>query len=153
MVTLNSLRLSHTLAMRLPALPEAVFPLLCPVREAEWLRGWEARMVYSVSGVAEPGCVFTTPGLWGPEWVWVISRHEPAQAVQFIIHAPGSHVTVLDIRMEADPAGTRADWTYTLTALDPGQEASHRGYMAGTQKRLLDLENRLVHFLRSGDCL
>jgi hypothetical protein len=32
--------------------PDRVFPLLCPVRERDWLEGWEADMVYSASGVA-----------------------------------------------------------------------------------------------------
>ena len=148
-----SLRLSHTHVMRLPSPPETVFPLLCPIREAEWLDGWEARMVHSVSGLAEPGCVFTTPGLAGGEWVWVISRHDPAEAVQFVVLAPGSHVTVLDIRLEAEAGGTRASWTYALTALDPGQGAFHRGYMAATPQRLVDLEAKLAHFLHSGECL
>lgn len=152
-----ALRLQHTHAMHLPAPPEAVFPLLCPVREREWLEGWEARLVHTASGVAEPGCVFTTPGLDGgldgAEWIWVVSRHEASRAVQFVVHAPGSHVTVLDILLEPEAGGTRATWTYTLTALDPGRGAFHRGYMAGTPARLVGLEARLAHFLRTGRCL
>jgi hypothetical protein len=34
------------------ASPEIVFPLLCPVREAEWVPDWKYRMIYSQSGVA-----------------------------------------------------------------------------------------------------
>jgi hypothetical protein len=130
-----------------------VFPVLCPVREAEWLSGWEARLVHSASGRAEPGCVFTTPGLDGADWVWVTSRHEAPRAVQFVVHAPGSPVTVLDILLEPAPGGTRAAWTYTLTALEAEREPFHREYMAGTPRRLLDLEARLAHFLRTGTCL
>lgn len=152
-----ALRLQHSHTMHLPAPPERVFPLLCPVRERDWLEGWEARMVHSASGVAEPGCVFTTPdldgGLDGAEWIWVVSRHEASQAVQFVVHAPGSHVTVLDIQLETEEGGTRAAWTYTLTALDPGREAFHREYMAATPARLVGLEARLAHFLRAGCCL
>lgn len=149
----TSLRLVHTHVMHLASPPEAVFPLLCPVREAEWLEGWEARMVHSASGLAEPGAVFTTPGLDGAEWVWTLSRHEPARAVQFVVHAPGSHVTVLDLGLEPEGAGARVRWTYSLTALDPGREAFHRAYMAGTPVRLVALEARLAHFLRTGACL
>ena len=153
MSTVDSLHLSHTQAMRLPAPPEAVFPLLCPVREAEWLRGWTARMVHSRSGLAERGCVFTTPGHGAPDWIWVVTRHEAARAVQFIVLAPDSHVTQLDITLESEPTGTRATWTYALTALDPVKDADHRAYMAGTPGRILDLEARLAHFLRAGSCL
>lgn len=42
------------------AKPEVVFPLLCPVREAEWLDGWNCRMIYSVGGLVEEGAVFST---------------------------------------------------------------------------------------------
>ena len=37
--------------------PEVVFPLLCPVREYEWLEDWTCEMVFSESGVAEEDCV------------------------------------------------------------------------------------------------
>jgi len=37
------------------ARPDVVFPLLCPVREAEWLDGWDYKMIYSESGVVEEG--------------------------------------------------------------------------------------------------
>lgn len=153
MSTVDALHLSHTQAMRLPAPPEVVFPLLCPIREAEWLRGWTARMVHSRSGVAERGCVFTTPGHGGPERVWVVTRHEAPRAVQFIVLTPDSHLTQLEIALEPDPEGTRALWVYTLTALEPGKEADHRAYMADTPGRILDLEARLAHFLRTGNCL
>lgn len=58
----NHMRRTMHGTMRHPAPLERVFPLLCPVREREWLQGWDATMVCSESGVAEPGCVFTTVG-------------------------------------------------------------------------------------------
>jgi hypothetical protein len=149
----TSLRLSHTHVMHLPSPPATVFPLLCPVREGEWLEGWEARMIHSASGLAEPGCLFTTPGFDGTDWVWVISRHEPPVAVQFVVHAPGSHATVLDIALEPEGEGARVRWTYTLTALNLEREAFHREYMAATPGRLEGLEARLAHFLQTGCCL
>ena len=39
---------------------EKVFPLLCPVREYEWIDGWSCRLVHSESGFAEKGAIFTT---------------------------------------------------------------------------------------------
>jgi hypothetical protein len=48
------------------ATPERVFPLLCPVREYEWLDSWHCRMVYSESGVAEDNCIFETDLKEGP---------------------------------------------------------------------------------------
>jgi hypothetical protein len=42
------------------ATPDQVFPLLCPVREKEWLENWQYQMLYSESGLAETGAVFAT---------------------------------------------------------------------------------------------
>ena len=38
--------------------PSTVFDLLCPVKEAEWLDGWDYTLLHSESGLAEEGCVF-----------------------------------------------------------------------------------------------
>ena len=51
--------------------PKAVFPQLCPTREADWIDGWIADLIYTESGYAELDCILTTPennvlgaGLW-----------------------------------------------------------------------------------------
>ncbi len=51
--------LVRSYVQRIDASPEAVFPLLCPVREGEWLEGWAetCEVIWSASGLAEPGCV------------------------------------------------------------------------------------------------
>ncbi len=41
--------------MKIDACPEVVFPLLSPVREAEWIDGWSCEMIHSESGLAEEG--------------------------------------------------------------------------------------------------
>ena len=53
-------RATRSYTQRLVAAPEAVFPLLCPVREADWIDGWDPALVVSSTGVAELDCVFTT---------------------------------------------------------------------------------------------
>jgi hypothetical protein len=57
--------------------PETVFPLLCPVREADWVPGWRYRLIYSESGIAEYGCVFITPNEDGTETTWVVTDYDP----------------------------------------------------------------------------
>lgn len=39
-------RITRTYHQTINAVPETVFPLLCPVREAEWLDGWQYAMIY-----------------------------------------------------------------------------------------------------------
>src|SRR6185312_15911284 len=56
-------RVSRTYTQQLIGSPASVFPLLCPVREADWIQGWDPLLVVSESGVAEPDCAFVTAAL------------------------------------------------------------------------------------------
>ena len=60
MNSFKACRVAHEYTQTNPASPEKVFPLLCPVREADWIPGWRYKLIYSESGVAELGCIFTT---------------------------------------------------------------------------------------------
>ena len=60
MTNFQAQRVTHQFTQTNFAPPETVFPLLCPVREADWVPGWQYRLIYSKSGVAEAGCVFIT---------------------------------------------------------------------------------------------
>jgi hypothetical protein len=71
-------RVTHEYTQNNVALPEKVFPLLCPVREADWVPGWQYRLIYSESGVAEYGCVFLTPNEEDSETTWVVTEYDPA---------------------------------------------------------------------------
>ena len=46
-------RVTRTYTQGLAGTPEVVFPLLCPVREADWIDGWDPVLVASETGVAE----------------------------------------------------------------------------------------------------
>ena len=45
-------RVRRTYRQHLVAPPDAVFPLLCPVRETEWVQGWDPTLVVTASGAA-----------------------------------------------------------------------------------------------------
>lgn len=140
----------HT--MHLSAAPEAVHPLLCPLREEEWIEGWRATIMRSASGVAEEGCVFSTPGPDGPDWLWIIPVHQ-ADHIRFTIHAPGSHATLLDLHLTQGGERTRLDWTYDLVPLTETGEAYIQGYQARFPMAMALLERRLAHFLATGKML
>lgn len=112
-----------------PFPPGSVFPLLCPVREAEWVEGWDPKLVISESGVAEPGCVFVTPADSG-DAIWVTTLHDPeALRVEFVKVTPGETVGEIRIALEEDGAGgTRSAIEYAYTALGPGGEAFVRAF-------------------------
>lgn len=65
--------------------PSTVFPLLCPVREYEWIEPWQCEMLHSETGIAEKNCVFRTrmPGETSDE-VWVISHYDPNTKIEFV---------------------------------------------------------------------
>jgi hypothetical protein len=121
-----ALRLTRQYRQTLLARPERVFPLLCPEREKQWLPGWNARWIYSASGLAEPGAVFATRGTAGhqTEVIWVVAAHCPPAHVHFVRWHPAA--MVVDVRLDLQPAGAGAppdstwlDIRYTFTALSP----------------------------------
>ena len=53
MTAFKPIREIKSYTMKIDALPATIFPLLCPVREYEWIEPWSCDMVFSESGVAE----------------------------------------------------------------------------------------------------
>ena len=101
-------RRSHSYVQTLNASPDDVFPLLCPVREIDWVDGWQPTMVLSRSGVAEPDCIFTIAD-GEREAIWVIIEHHPAtHRVAFIKTIPGFTVGHIRIRLQAHGSQTHA---------------------------------------------
>ena len=100
----------------LNAPPEAVFPLLCPVREYDWLPGWSCELIYSDSGVAEKDCVFrTNPQPGGPS-TWCTTIYEPPRRIEYLVVAQDS-LTRLHVELEPTATGTRLRWTRLFTGL------------------------------------
>jgi hypothetical protein len=151
----NARRELRQATLHLHAAPERVFPLLCPVREHDWLPGWQARIVFTESGFAEKGCVFTTTGDQGNEAVWTVSRHEPGQGVvEFVVVVGGLYVTVLDIALHREADGTRVEWQRTYTPLsEAGERAIASITPEGFAAYLGRLEAQLDHYLATGEAL
>jgi len=111
-------RLIRRYQQTIDASPERVFPLLCPVREREWLPGWACRMVYSQSGLAEPGAVFTTAGELG-ETVWLVSEHVAPRRVAFVRFQPEGLAVWCEIELAPlDDGRSRVSIVYTYTAVN-----------------------------------
>jgi len=134
--------------------PELVFPLLCPVREADWIDEWNSLLVISSTGVAEPDCVFTTPA--SPiEAVWYITRHEPeAGFIEMVKITPSVTACRLTIQVSEALGGSAALVTYSHTSLGPEGDKfvatfSEEYYL----KFMRDWEVRLNHFLKHGTAL
>jgi hypothetical protein len=118
-------RLTRECRQTLHASHERVFPLLCPEREKEWLPGWEARWIHSVSGFAEPRAVFATHHDKGAEIIWVVAEHRPASRVHFVRWHLGTMVVDIELDLSSpQPATTWLDIRYTYTATSPQGDAA-----------------------------
>jgi len=102
----------------LSAPPERVFPLLCPVREYDWIPAWKCEIIYSKSGHAELGCVFTTDfkDHSGPE-TWVVCTYEKNKQIGFV--KTGTHsITRYNVSLEQTQTGSTIQWEQEITGLD-----------------------------------
>ncbi len=118
-------RVTRTYCQTINAAPARVFPLLCPVREAEWLDGWQYTMIYSESGLIEEGAVFSTPHPGEADTVWIVTRHDPRRReIEFTRFTPASRVCVLRVGVRAkDEDKSFVDISYTYTATAPAGNA------------------------------
>jgi hypothetical protein len=148
MNVVEPLRVTRSYTQTLVASPDVVFPLLCPVREAEWIPGWDPLLVVSSSGVVEPDCVFVTPAS-PADAIWYVTRHEPAAAyVEMIKVTPGVTACRLTIRLRRTDEGCDADVSYMHTSLGPQGDDFVRGFTEASYVRAMQQwEARLNHYL------
>jgi hypothetical protein len=147
-------RITHIYTQRLVAPPARVFPLLCPVREADWIHGWNPLLVLSHTGVAEPDCVFVTDAR--PfDAIWYVTRHEPARGfVEMIKITPD--VTACKLTIEVRPAGSgsEADVAYCHTSLGPQGDVFLATFTADYYVQFMrEWEDRMNHYLTHGTAL
>jgi hypothetical protein len=148
-------RVSRSYVQHLVAIPSRVFELLCPVRETDWVNDWRPKVVFSESGVAEPGCVFLTPSI-PDDALWLMTEYDRETCrLQIIKIIPGVVVGTIDIGVEADgDHGSTAHITYAYTsisdhgdrALDEFTEEHFTGFMK-------TWESELNHYLETGRML
>ncbi len=156
MQSFEGLRIARTYTWEIPAAPEEVFPLLCPVRETQWIPGWSCELIYSNSGVAEKGCIFTTSFPGDGEEVWVISRHEPEsghfEAARFV---GGSRVVTVEVSLSSsDGRSTRLVWVQTVTGLDASGNEYLEAVPEQTRQAHMDaLGKMLAHYCETGKML
>ena len=145
---------THTYTQQLLAPPDRVFPLLCPVREADWIVGWDPLLVVSDSGVAERDCVFVTAAQ-PADAVWYITRHEAeAGFVEMIKITPQVTACRLWIQLRSTATGCEADVTYRHTSLGPAGDDFVAGFTADYYAQFMrDWEARMNHYLAQGEAL
>jgi hypothetical protein len=162
-------RIAHEYTQTNPASPERVFPLLCPVREAEWIPGWQYKLIYSDSGVAELGCVFTTQDPPAEEakyssrsnerdpatqeTTWICTDYDPAAfRIGYVWVKPAREATELGIQLSRTADGnTRSHIRFRYTGLSEQGNREVQGYdRAWFETKMRGWETAINHYLTTG---
>lgn len=155
MQIISPVRVTRSYIQKLVAPPETVFPLLCPVREVEWVQGWKPREVYSESGVAERDCIFVMPGE-PADSIWMVTRYEPHRfQLDLVKITPGFTAGKIEIRLwQNSEGGSDAEITYSYTALSRAGGAFVSDFTAAQYQHFMrQWESELNHFLTTGEKL
>lgn len=146
-------RITREYRQTIHATPEKVFPLLCPVREAEWLDGWRYNMIYSESGLVEEGAVFSTPCKDEEDTVWIVTKHDPkTYQVEFVRFTHRSRTCVLKIAVTSkDGNCSYVDVSYTYTGITPeGNDFINRFTQQAFVEAVVFWEKSMNSFLETG---
>ena len=146
-------RATHSYNQILDAVPDQVFPLLCPVRELDWVPGWNPLTVWSAAGVAEREAIFTTLDS-GDQAIWVVSHFDPnAFRIEFVKVIPRRTVTVIRVALHAhSDSRTMAVVEYSVTALSEEGEKVVSTFSDDYYVRFMqEWERALNHFLTTGE--
>jgi hypothetical protein len=149
-------RITMSYRQTISAPPGVVFPLLCPVREAEWLDGWKYEVIHSESGLAEEGCVFSTPGDGEADTVWIVSKYDKVNhLIDFTRFTPGSRICVLTVAVTPkSDEDSNVDISYTYTGITANGNAWVDNF---TEDNFLDAvkfwERSMNYFLETGERL
>jgi hypothetical protein len=98
---------------------EELFPLLCPVREYEWIPDWRCRMIYSKTGVAEKDAVFTTVERPFGKLLWTCAVYEPPRRIEYLMTLGSMASIRLELELTEEGGRTALDWTMRFTASTP----------------------------------
>lgn len=152
----NKKKLIRKYQQTLEGTKEEIFPLLCPVREKEWLQGWEYKMIYSESGFAEKGCIFETNNNYG-SYNWIVTEHDKdSHKIQFIKVKANDIYVIIDIDLtEKREKLTLCNIQYTFIPL--GNEAAEIMYRENTEEAFNDhmgkWEDSLNYYLKNDKML
>ncbi len=169
MTAFKSNRVVHEYVQTNLAAPEKVFPLLCPVREADWIPGWRYKLICSESGVAELGCVFTTedPTVESEKYssrsnprdansletTWICVDYDPtAFRIAYVWIKPARVATELRIQLTAaDDGQTRSHIRFRYTGLSPEGNREVESYnQTWFDAKMRGWETAINHYLTAG---
>jgi len=146
--TENHLTVQATVDLPFPA--ESIWPLLCPVREYDWLEGWQCSVLHSVSGANEFGCVFSTAfASEGGLEVWTTSRYEPEVCLEFV-RTNALRTILLRIDLHKATGRTTMNWSQQITALSDSGVTYLQEKPLNFERQMMGVKKSLHHYLSTG---
>ena len=148
--------ISRSYEQTINADPSKVFELICPVREAEWLDGWNYTLLYSQSGFAEEGCVFLSRQADEKDTIWMITKRDTEnRIIEFVRATPESRIARLTVSVKEKGESTSSVViTYDFTALS---EAGNQFIEQYTEEIFTEAmrfwEKSMNHYLETGQTL
>ena len=137
--------------------PDAVFDLLCPVKEAAWLEDWNYKLFYSDSGYAEENCVFASLEPGEDDTIWMITKRDTAaREIEFVYFIPGIRVTRLFITVKEKNSDTSlVDIKYIHTPYtDEGNRYTEKHNSAEAfSRQMKHWEDSMNYYLENGKML
>jgi ribosome modulation factor len=149
-------RITREYRQTINAKSDKVFPLLCPVREADWLDGWRYNMIYSESGLVEEGAVFSTPYQGEVDTVWIVTNHDSkTYKVEFVRFTHKSRTCILKISVKSkDDISSYVDVSYTYTGITPsGNDFINNFTKDAFLEAVTFWEKSMNYFLETGERL
>ncbi len=141
--------------MHLNADAKTVFPLLCPVKEVDWIDGWEevCNIIYTDSGIAEEACIFETDIPLEGHAVWICSKYDAEKCeIEYVKHLTGKAVIIWHMAVSDTTGGrSKIDAVYNAT----GYGAKGKAYVKHLEEKGLDqlfagLEADINYYAKNG---
>ena len=138
---------------------DEVFPLLCPVREDDWIAGWKSvcKLLHSQSGIAEEGCVFSTYIPGEGRSVWICSDYDRVtRRIEYIKHIEGLAIVKWQMRVEkVEPQRSVIVSHYAMTGLSELGNQYVSRFIAEGYPHMLEsiLKAKISYYLRTGEMM
>jgi hypothetical protein len=128
--------------VRVPLPPAEALPLFTPRGERAWAAGWDPAFPAGDADDTAVGTVFVTAAD-GHEAVWVVADRTE-RSMRYARAIPGVWAGTVEVRCDADGAGTAAEVTYDLTALTLAARPRLHEFAAGYDAFLADWERAIA---------
>lgn len=130
--------------------PAEVFPLLCPTREADWIPGWDAHLVYTSTGYAEDKCVWTTDSKnTVGDGIWTFTGFKKDEFIEFVKFQPDVLTHCKVGLVDNGDGTTTGTWYVTRTGLTEKGNKEVEKLKEGKQKGG-PMVMMVEHYLKKG---